>query len=60
MEFGQSVFKLENTDGILDFTFSDSTPVWPILRWQLRNAEMQNHAQGGRPRRSEVPVSLWR
>ena len=59
-EFQKLIFELDDSLSDLHFTFSDSTPVWPILRWQLRNAEMQNHAQGGKPRRSEVPVSLWR
>ena len=61
MEFGQSVFKLDNTDGILDFTFSDSTPVWPILRWQLRFAEMQKpYGNSKTARRTVPPVPLWK
>ena len=59
-KFGHIVFEIDNQDGILNFTFSDSTPVWPILRWQMRFAEMQSQS-GSRSVKSHSgqPVSLW-
>jgi hypothetical protein len=59
-EFQKLLFELDNSHSDLHFTFSDSTPVWPILRWQLRFAEMQSQS-GSRSVKSHSgqPVSLW-
>lgn len=59
-EFHKLLFELDNRHSDLHFTFSDSTPVWPILRWQLRIAEMQSQS-GSRSVKSHSgqPVSLW-
>ncbi|MBM3921206.1 MAG: hypothetical protein FJ347_08295 [Sphingomonadales bacterium] len=61
MDFKRVVFNIDNNDDILQFTFSDFTPVWPILRWQLRIAEMQRPSGGVKPESQSVkPVSLWK
>ena len=61
MNFKESLLSLDNEKADLQFTFSDSTPVWPILRWQLRIAEMQKPSGSVKPERQSVkPVSLWK
>lgn len=59
-EFQKLLLELDNSHSDLHFTFSDSTPVWPILRWQLRFAVMQSQS-GSRSVKSHSgqPVSLW-
>ena len=61
MNFKESLLSLDNEKADLQFTFSDSTPVWPILRWQLRIAEMQKPSGSVKPESQSVkPVSLWK
>jgi hypothetical protein len=55
------MLSLDNEKADLQFTFSDSTPVWPILRWQLRIAEMQKSSGSVKPASQSVEtVSLWK
>jgi hypothetical protein len=58
--FQEEIFKLDNRMSDLQFTFSDSTPVRPILRWQLRIAEMQSNATAQRKATRDKPVTLWK
>lgn len=58
MTFSEKLLQIDNREEILTFGFSDSTPVWPILRWQLRIAEMQSNATAKRTASREKPVSL--
>jgi len=57
-DFQQALFNLDNQQAELRFTFSDNTPVWPILRWQLRIAAMQAQPQAGKTPSSAKPISL--
>jgi hypothetical protein len=41
MNFSETLIQLDDTIGEIEYTFSDTTPIWPILRWQLRVAAMQ-------------------
>ncbi len=60
-EFQRLLFELDDSLSDLHFTFSDSTPVWPILRWQLRVAEMQKPSGNAKMASQSVqPVSLWK
>ena len=45
MNFSETLIQLDDTIGEMEYTFSDTTPIWPILRWQLRVAAMQQPAQ---------------
>ena len=61
MTFSEKLLQIDNREEILTFGFSDSTPVWPILRWQLRIAEMQKPSGSVKPESQSVkPVSLWK
>ena len=62
MKFDDLLFQIDDEESTLKCTFSDGTPVWPVLRWQLRLAFMQSqkleeHKQTPIPTSS---VSLWR
>jgi hypothetical protein len=57
-DFQQALFNLDNQQAELRFTFSDNTPVWPILRWQLRIAETQSQLIRGKSQSSAKPISL--
>jgi hypothetical protein len=57
-DFQQALFNLDNQQAELRFTFSDQTPVWPILRWQLRIAETQSQLIRGKSQSSAKPISL--
>ena len=60
-DFQKILIELDNQLSDLQFTFSDSTPVWPIVRWQLRIAEMQKPSGSVKPESQSVKqVSLWK
>lgn len=60
MGFKDCLLLLDDEKADLDFTFSDSTPVWPILRWQLRLAETQNQSRKQQTIHSGQLVPLWK
>jgi hypothetical protein len=57
-DFQQALFNLDNQQAELRFTFSDQTPVWPILRWQIRIAAMHVQPKTGKSQSSAKPISL--
>ncbi len=57
-DFQQALFNLDNQQAELRFTFSDQTPIWHILRWQLRIAEMKSQPQSGKSQSATESVSL--
>jgi len=60
--FGNTLFNLDNHTEILLLKFSDGTPIWPILRWQLRLANMKSQKSELKTlsRPSEESISLWK
>jgi hypothetical protein len=36
MSFNEHVYKVDNLDNILNYTFDDGTPIWLYLRFRLR------------------------